>query len=487
MAVLGWMQKMGRSLMIPIAVMPAASILYRLGEIESDNAIFSKLADIGSAGGNAILAHMPLLFAVGIAIGFTSGAGVAALSAVVGYLVFQDVLAQFNTEGVPGVNSERLDTGVLGGILTGFITAVLFNKYKDIQLPKALGFFGGRRFVPIVSAVVMVAVGAVIGLIWQPIQDAIRSAGMAVLSSGETGAGLFGLLNRLLIPTGLHHIVNNIAWQVLGDYTTDTGKLVHGDMNRYLAGDPNAGVFMSGFYPVMLFGLPAAGLAMARAVRDKNRKIVVPILLSASLTSFLTGITEPLEFSFLFAAPILYAVHALLTGLSMMIMYWLDVRLGFGFSAGLIDLLLNWRSNKDSLLMLLVGAAYFIVYYFLFTFMIRAFGLKTPGTDEEEGKPVEVRLSSERSQIQQKAEQIVEQLGGFANITDVDACITRLRVVLKDDSKPDDNRLRLHGALGVMRLGGGHVHLVYGTDSELLKEAMLSMMTHIRPQGNKPE
>lgn len=478
MNVMGFMQKIGRSLLIPIAVLPAASLLLGIGAgIQFDSEIMKQIAKIFVACGGAIFDNLPMLFAVGIAIGFSEGAGVAALAAVIGYYILLNVLKTFDVMGPDGKPTVHLNMGVLGGILTGFISAYLYNRFKDIQLPKAVGFFGGRRFIPIVTSFSMIFVGILIGFIWLPIQNGIEALGMWVVNAGSFGMFLYGTLNRLLIPTGLHHIINTIAWFQIGDFTDAAGKVVHGDLSRFFAGDKTAGMFMSGFFPIMMFGLPAACFAIVHEAKPQNRAMVGSILLSAALASFLTGVTEPIEFAFMFVAPLLYLLHAILTGLSLAITYSLGIKLGFGFSAGLFDYIINWRLSTNPLWLIPVGLVYFAVYYFGFRLAIRTFNLKTPGREDESAADFQLTVTTPKaSGLRQKAEQILPLIGGPSNILSLDACITRLRLTLKDESVVNEAELKKLGAAGIMRMGKGNVQIVFGTESELIKEEMKKMM-----------
>lgn len=468
---MSYLQRMGKSLMIPVAVMPAAAILLSFGAVDIGNPFIQQLANICEAGGKAIFEQMPLLFAIGIAIGFTDGAGSAALTAAVGYMVFVKVLATFEQVAADGA-VEILDTNVIGGILTGLIAAYLYQRYKDIKLPQALGFFSGRRFVPILASAVMVAVGWLVGLIWLPVQHAIYEFGVWLVSLGGIGTFLYGFFNRLLIPTGLHHILNNLVWYNVGAYTEANGNVVHGDMLRFFAGDPTAGMYMTGFFPVMMFGLPGAAFAIILASKPGKRKYVMSIMVSGALASFLTGITEPIEFAFIVVAPILFVLHALMTGASMAIMYILHVKMGFGFSAGLIDFGLSWGRSTSPILIVLVGIIYFVIYYGVFTLAIHSMRLATPGREEmiTQEKKTDRLPPDPTTDIQVKAASIVDKIGGIHNIRHVDACITRLRLSLRDDMLIDERGVVSLGAAGVIRLGKGMVHIVYGTDSELLKD-----------------
>lgn len=466
------LQKMGRSLMIPIAVLPAASILLRIGKMTFSDPFLMQVSHIFESGGSAIFDNLPLIFAIGIAIGLTSGDGIAALAATVGYLVFNNVLQLFH---VGTDSAERLDMGVLGGMLVGVLSATFFNRFQHIQLPRALGFFGGKRFVPLLTAIAMVFLGLLMGSIWPPVQRAISVFGLWIVDNGNIGVLVYGIMNRLLIPTGLHHIINNIAWFQIGDYTTATGKIVHGDISRFFAGDPEAGMFMTGFYPVIMFGLPAAAMALIKSSPMVNKQLVVPVLLSAGLTSFLTGVTEPIEFAFMFVAPGLYVIHACLTGISMLLMNVLQVKMGFGFSAGFIDFVLNWHLSTHPYLILIVGAGYFFVYYVTFRVYLYFFPMKVSSRDETavpedvtDGPPVEIK--------EDRPTRILRHIGGPSNIISIDACITRLRLLVNEEKLVMDNELKDLGAIGVIRLGKGNVHVVFGTESEQIRESIKPML-----------
>ncbi|MFD0695825.1 PTS transporter subunit EIIC [Paenibacillus sp. GCM10027628] len=475
------LQKIGRSLMIPIAVLPAASILLRIGKMKFDNPLLMQLAQIFESGGSAIFDNLPLIFAVGIAIGLTSGEGIAALAATVGYLVFDNVLKHFQAGTT---SADRLDMGVLGGMLVGMLSATFFERFQHVQLPKALGFFGGKRFVPLITALVMVLLGVVMGFVWPPVQKGISAVGLWIVENGNIGVLIYGLMNRLLIPTGLHHIINNIAWFQIGDYATPTGKVVHGDISRFFAGDPEAGLFMTGFYPVFMFGLPAAALAMIRSAPSANRQIFVPLMLSSGLISFLTGITEPIEFAFMFVAPGLYFIHACLTGFSMMIMNILNVKMGFGFSAGFIDFVLNWDLSTKPYWIIVIGIAYFFVYYFTFRLYLHVFPSKIPGR-EEAVEQEELEASTQVVPKENRTTSILRHIGGPSNIISIDACITRLRLLVKEESLIQDGELKQLGAIGVIRLGKGNVHVVFGTESEQIRESMKPMLLSYKEKSGQ--
>ncbi len=344
--------------------------------------------------GDAVFANLPLLFCIGVAIGFAKKAdGSTALAALVGFLVYKNVLTAFpvteaviNTTENKGVDVAATynNPGVLGGIVMGLLAAVLWQRYHRTKLVDWLGFFNGRRLVPIIMAFVGVIAGVFFGLVWEPIGEVISNFGEWMTGLGAAGAGIFGVINRALIPIGMHQFVNTVAWFQIGDFTNAAGEVVHGDLNRFFAGDPDAGLFMTGFFPIMMFGLPAAALAIAHTARPERRKAVTGMMVSLALTSFVTGVTEPIEFSFMFIAPVLYAIHAVLTALSMAITWALGVHAGFTFSAGLIDLGLGWSKATNPWMIIPVGLVFGAVYYFGFRFAIVKFNLPTPGRESDE-------------------------------------------------------------------------------------------------------
>jgi PTS system N-acetylglucosamine-specific IIC component len=382
---LGGLQRLGRSLMLPIAALPAAGLLLRLGQDDLLGRVswLSDVAAVFAGAGGAIFDNLPLIFAVGIAIGWARKAdGSTALAAVVGYVVLQGVFEAMSPivlgAAAEGEEQELINYGVLGGIVTGLVAAVLWQRFYRIKLPTYLAFFGGRRFVPIVTALTMMVVGVLLSFVYSAFDTGLTNLGEAVDANTVVGGGIFGVVNRLLIPLGLHHIINSVVWFVLGDYNGATG-----DLNRFFEGDPTAGTFMTGFFPIMMFALPAAAIAIWHEARPEQRKIVGGIMLSTALTAFLTGITEPLEFSFLFVAWPLYVVHAVLTGTSMALTNALGIHDGFTFSAGAIDYVLNFGQATKPLLIIPIGLAYAVLYYVLFRFVIRRWNLRTPGREEE--------------------------------------------------------------------------------------------------------
>ena len=384
-------QKFGRSLMLPIAALPVAALLLRLGQddlLGVDGLGWIKVAAVIGAAGSAIFANLPLLFALGVAIGMAKKAdGSTALAAVVGYLVFKgvgDAMSPF-VLGLPTGDDEQelINYGVLGGVVIGLTAAYLWQRYHRISLPPYLAFFGGRRFVPIITAFAAVALAVVLGLVYPVFDAGLTAMGTWVTENSVIGGFVYGTLNRLLIPLGLHHILNSGPWFIIGDYTLADGEVVSGDIARFLAGDPTAGAFMTGFFPIMMFALPAAALAIWHESKPAHKKAVGGIMLSAGLTSFLTGVTEPLEFAFMFVAWPLYVIHAVLTGTSMALVNALGIKDGFGFSAGLFDYVLNFGIATRPLWLIAIGLGYAAVYYVLFRFVIRRWNLRTPGREEE--------------------------------------------------------------------------------------------------------
>ncbi|WP_108819091.1 N-acetylglucosamine-specific PTS transporter subunit IIBC [Pseudovibrio sp. Alg231-02] len=452
-------QKLGQSLMLPIAVLPVAAILLRIGQADLLNLPF-----VASAG-SAIFANLGMLFAVGIAVGFAKeNHGAAALAGLVGFLVAQQGAVEL--AGLDPEQALKMEgrIAVPVGIIMGITAGVLYNKFRDIKLPDYLAFFGGRRFVPIVTGVAALLVAALFGYGWLWFDRALISLTNTITHMGDVGLFLYGALNRLLIVTGLHHILNNIAWFILGDYITASGDVVTGDLNRFFAGDPTAGAYMAGFFPVMMFGLPAACLAMYHCSKPENRKVVGGILLSMALTSFLTGITEPIEFAFMFLAPALYVIHAILTGVSMVVMNVLGVKLGFGFSAGLFDYLINYGISTKPLLLIPVGAAFFAIYYFLFVATIKLFDLKTMGRETKKA----TKTADNPTATNSKAHAYLEALGGSANLFEIDACATRLRLKVVDSDAINEAVLKQLGVHGVIKPAAGSVQVVVGPIADQL-------------------
>ena len=454
------LQPLGRALMLPIAVLPIAGLLLRLGQPDLFNLPF-----VAAAGG-AVFDNLGLLFAAGIGAGIArDGNGAAALAGLVCFLVATrgaatvlvvppDALGSVAKDGLDAAREiwrakaiDRLSVPI--GILSGLIAGGAYNRWSGIRLPDYLSFFGGRRFVPIVSGLAGLILAAIVGFGYVDIAAGVDSMSRFVIGSGTIGLFLYGVLNRLLIITGLHHILNNVAWFIVGDFHGTTG-----DLKRFFAGDPSAGGFKAGFFPVMMFGLPAACLAMYRAALPERRKAVGGLLLSMAATAFLTGVTEPIEFSFIFLAPALYALHMVLTGIAFVVMQLLGVKLGFTFSAGALDYVLNFTKATRPLLLLPVGAVYFLVYYAAFSFAIRRFDLKTPGRELETAAAAET--------VGERGAAFVAALGGSSNLSGIDACTTRLRLVVVDQAAVDEARLKALGARGLLRSGAQGLQVVVG-------------------------
>jgi N-acetylglucosamine PTS system EIICBA or EIICB component len=495
------LQRLGKSLMLPIAVLPAAGILLRLGQDDLlgriEAPVIGPFFAAMSAAGGALFANLALLFAVGVAIGFARKAdGSTALAAVVRYLVMDAVFTSMSPVVLAGEldkagEQAQINYSVFGGIVVGLITAALFDRYHTIKLPPYLGFFGGRRFVPIVVSLASLVIAFVMSYFY-PIFDAgLMGLGHFIGGAGALGAFVYGFANRMLIPVGLHHILNSYVWFIYGDYPGPDGKEVTGELTRFYAGDPTAGHLTAGFYPILMFGLPAAALAMIHVANARQRKVAFGILSAAGLTAFLTGVTEPLEFAFMFVAFPLYLIHALLTGLSLAIAYLLDIHLGFTFSAGLIDLLLSSTAPaaKNVPLLLVMGACFFAVYYLLFRFAITRWNMRTPGREPESEFDAEQRANlsegadsatavtvesaagdAARTAVlpDTMAEKLIAAFGGRENLVNVDACITRLRMEVADTAKVDPERLKALGAAGVVEVGNS-VQAVFGTQAEALK------------------
>ena len=444
------LQSIGKALMLPIAVLPAAALLLRLGAPDVLNIPF-----VTKAGG-AIFDNLALIFAIGIGVGLAKdNNGAAGLAGAIGYLVL--------TSGLKAINPD-LNMSVLAGILSGIEAGLLYNKYHAIKLPEFLGFFGGRRFVPIVTALVSLVLALIFGVIWGPCQAVIHAVGEWIIGAGVVGTFVYGVLNRLLIPVGLHHILNSFIWFVFGEYTTPDGVVATGDLNRFFAGDPHAGMFMAGFYIMMMFGMPAVALAMYHAAKKENRPKIAGALASVAFTAFLTGITEPIEFMFMFIAPVLYGIHAVLTGLALSVAYAFGILHGFGFSAGFIDYALNWGLATKPAMIIPLGLVFGVLYYVIFSWAIRHYDLPTIGRYDDEGLGDDADAPADADDY---TKAMVENLGGLDNLTDVGYCITRLRLTVKDPAKVDEEAIKLMGVRGVF-VKGKAVQVVIGTRAELV-------------------
>lgn len=460
---MGTLQQFGRALMLPTIMIPVAAILLWLGFWSWEMFGVERFGGALWLASNTIFVYLPMIFAVGIALGLTDNAGMAGLAALLGFLIYTQI-----TRHYLGIS---FDLGVSEGILIGSLSALSYHRFRNIKLPEYIQFFGGPRFVLLVMALTAILVSYLMVWIGRDLQLALYRAGEWLIGLGGFGAFLYGVFYRLLVPTGLHHILNNFVWFQAGTYHTIDGRVVLGDLPRFFAGDETAGIYMAGLYPIMMFALPAIALAIIQEAREDLKPKIRATFLTAALTSFLTGVTEPIEFAFMFAAPYLYLVHALLSGLSMWIVYALDIHHGFSFSAGAIDFVINLHlASGNPWLLIPIGFGYAAVYYFLFRWAIRRFQLPTPG--REEGS----QLEEWAGDIPYRAPLILQALGGKSNLLKMEACITRLRLTLKNDKLMDTNALKHLGAAGIIKLGGGNVQVVFGTFSELIREEIVKVM-----------
>ncbi|HFE4479076.1 TPA: PTS N-acetyl glucosamine transporter subunit IIABC [Klebsiella pneumoniae] len=467
MNILGFFQRLGRALQLPIAVLPVAALLLRFGQPDLLNVPF-----IAQAGG-AIFDNLALIFAIGVASSWSKdNAGSAALAGAVGYFVMTKAMVTINPE---------INMGVLAGIITGLVAGAVYNRWAGIKLPDFLSFFGGKRFVPIATGFFCLILAAIFGYVWPPVQHAIHSGGEWIVSAGALGSGIFGFINRLLIPTGLHQVLNTIAWFQIGEFTNAAGAVFHGDINRFYAGDGTAGMFMSGFFPIMMFGLPGAALAMYLAAPKARRPMVGGMLLSVAITAFLTGVTEPLEFLFMFLAPLLYLLHAVLTGISLFIATALGIHAGFSFSAGAIDYVLMYSlpaASKNVWMLLVMGVVFFFVYFLLFSAVIRMFNLKTPGREDKAADVVTEEANSNTEEgLTQLATSYIAAVGGTDNLKAIDACITRLRLTVGDSAKVNDAACKRLGASGVVKLNKQTIQVIVGAKAESICDEMKKVVT----------
>lgn len=502
----GQLQRIGKALMLPVAILPAAGLLLAFGTVLQGDVLqsylpfikadgFQHVAQMMEGAGVVIFDNLPMIFALGVAIGLAGGDGVAAIAAFVGFMIMNKTMGAFlgitpdnvsdaasgyaNVLGIP-----TLQTGVFGGIIIGALAAWCYNKFYNISLPSYLGFFAGKRFVPIMMATCSFILAFPMAWIWPTIQYGLNAFSEGLLES-NTGIAvfLFGFIKRLLIPFGLHHIFHAPFWFEFGSFKNAAGQIIHGDQRIFIAQITEnvpltAGKFMGGEFPVMMFGLPAAALAIYHSAKKENRKVVGGLMLSGALTSFLTGITEPLEFSFLFVAPLLFFIHAVLDGFGFLIMYLLNVHLGYTFSGGFIDfLLLNILPNKTAWwLVIPVGLVYAVLYYFIFRFIIKKLNYKTPGREDKE-------MQNNAVSVSELPFKVLDAMGGKENIKHLDACITRLRVEVNEKSQVDVEGLKQLGASGVLEVGN-NMQAIFGPKSDQIKHDMAQIIA-----GNitKPE
>jgi PTS system glucose-specific IIC component len=480
------LQKIGKCMMLPVSVLPVAGILLGVGSANF-TWLPETVSQVMAASGNAIFGNLPLLFAIAVAIGLTDNDGVSALAGTVGYVVFIAAMGIFakilGVETATIMGMPSIETGVFGGILVGLIAAAAFSRFYKLQLPSYLGFFAGKRSVPIITAFAVIVLGAVLSVVWPPIGGGIdRFSQWAVHESPAVAFTIYGVVERALIPFGLHHVWNVPFFFQAGEYTDPaTGMVVRGEIARFIAGDPTAGN-MTGGYLFKMWGLPAAAFAMWRAARPDQRTKVSGIMISAALTAFLTGITEPIEFAFLFVAPVLYAIHAALAGAAYFLCVELGIKHGFTFSHGLIDYIVLFSKSTGALWLLAIGPLWGMLYYTVFSVAIRRFNLLTPGREVEE----EATRAARAVAGDQFALQLVRAFGGRSNIVSLDACITRLRVKLADITKASPDTLKALGAAGVVVVGDG-MQAIFGTRSENLKTEMEDYLKTAGPEADEVE
>jgi len=489
-----FLQTVGKSLMLPVAVLPVAGLLLGIGA-----AHFTWMPPIVSElmknSGDVIFGNMALIFAVAVALGFTENDGVSAVAATIGYTVMLATMgvmaglwgqAPVSVMGIP-----TMQTGVFGGILAGGLAAAMFNRFYKISLPPYLAFFAGKRFVPIITALGAILLGAVLSVVWPPIQNGINVfSHWAAVGDPRMAATVYGFVERMLVPFGLHHIWNAPFFYEIGSFTDASGKVVHGDIQRYFSGDPTAGI-LAGAYLFKMFGLPAAAIAIWQSARPENKRAVGGMMISAALTSFLTGITEPIEFAFLFVAPQLYLMHAVLVAIGQFVFATLGVHMGFTFSQGGIDFILFNVLNPFSQrwwLVLVLGPVWAGLYYVTFTAAIRGFKLKTPGREDvavaaTAGAAAAAASAAAADGRFGKARGLVRAFGGRANLKGLDACITRLRVQVRDATRVDQAGLKALGASGVMVVGNA-VQAIFGPLSENMKTNMEEYLHATGPEAD---
>ncbi len=472
-SVFGKLQKVGKALMLPVAVLPVAGLLLRLSDAgltfipEILRTYFGLAA--GAIFGSA-QSGLSLIFAVAIAFGIAkNNHGAAGLAGLIGF--------QINKAVYTYIAPDMASLGVLDGIIIGLLAGFLYNKYHNIKFPDYLQFFGGKRFIPIITAFATVFTGIAFGYTMPLIHAALTGLSDVMSSTGAFGAFIYGFGNRLLIPFGLHHVLNNVVWFLVGDFTTATGEVIRGDLLRFLQGDPTAGALCSGFYPVIMFGLPGAALAMIKAAKPENRKAITGLMASAGFTAFLTGVTEPIEFAFAFIAFPLFVVHAVIQGVVNAITYMLGIKMAFGFSGGLIDYMIYYKQatviGGNPLMLIPIGIATAALYYVLFTFAINKWNIMTPGREDMNDEDL---VDGSAGNVSVAAVRYFELLGGIENIIEVDSCITRLRLRVKDNTNIDEASLKAVGAAGVLKQSKANIQVVVGTKAELIAEELKSIL-----------
>lgn len=486
-----YLQRIGRSLMLPVAVLPAAAILMGIGYWidPSGWGADSPLAAFLIKAGASIIDNIPILFAVGVALGMAKEKeGSSALSGLVAYLVVTTLLSTGSVALLQGIKPEDVDPsfGKIGnafvGIVSGLVASMMYNRFSHVKLPDALSFFSGKRLVPIMTAVSMLVVSAVLFFVWPPIFTGLVAFGKGISELGAIGAGLFGFFNRLLIPTGLHHALNAVFWfNVAG--INDIGNFWSGQGVKGVTG-----MYQAGFFPIMMFGLPAAGLAMYHTAKTKKKKQVASLMLAGGFAAFFTGVTEPMEFAFMFVAPMLYLVHAVLTGISLAIASAFNWTAGFGFSAGLVDFILSSRLPlaNNPYMLLVQGLVFAVIYYFVFRFIITKFNLMTPGREDDDVNSSEINVLAGESKFKVMAAQIYEGLGGDANVTSIDYCATRLRTEVKDMKAVDQQKIKATGVPGINIVGSQSIQVIVGTNVQFVADEIVKLRNKKNMNGLKP-
>ena len=467
MPFIGNLQQLGRAVMLPMIVLPAAAVFQSLAQLPWEHIGLPQMESYLMLASAAIFQFLPYIFALGIALGLTSNGLGAGMAALVGMFIYTGITSHYS----PGIEPT-----VLIGTIIGIVAGVSHIRFKDLRLPEYIQFFGGPRFVPLFVSFVTLIFSMLIVNVADHLEWLLIQIGEVVSVAGGFGVFLYGLVHRILVIFGLHHLVSHIFWFQVGAYETEAGYLVYGDLPRFFAGDPTAGAFMAGLYPTMMFALPAIALAIIHEAREDLKPKIRRTFTLAALSCFLTGVTEPVEFAFLFVAPYLYVVHALLSGLIMWLTYELGILHGFSFSAGAIDYIINMHLATNGWLIIPIGLVTFVVYYFLFRWAITRFQIPTPG--REEGSQLDEWVGD----IPYRAPLILQAIGGKNNIVQMESCITRLRLKVRNEKDMDLNALRSLGAAGIIRLGGGHVQVVFGTYSELIREQMMKTMQRDQQQ-----
>lgn len=459
---LGYLQRLGRALMLPMTVLPAATILLMLSRLPWDVLGWPTAPELFRAAGIAIFQYVPYVFAVGIALSMSGQSVFAGMAALMSMIIFATVTHTYDPDGV--------QPSMFAGAVLGIASALANERFKALKLPESLQFFGGSRFVPIFMAAVSLLFSWLMIEVGQTLESLIAQSGNLVGSAGGFGVFLYGFLHRILVAFGLHHLLNHVFWFQVGEYRDPSGNVYFGDMPRFFAGDPTAGAYMAGLYPIIMFALPAIAFAIIHEAREDLKPKIAKQFRVAALTAFLTGVTEPVEFAFLFVAPYLFIVHAIISGVVMWVTYELGIRDGFSFSAGALEYLINLPLSHRGWMIIPLGIVVGVFYYILFRLTIRKFELSTPGREDS------TRLDDWAGDIPYRAPLILQALGGKENIVRLDACITRLRLTLEEDKRVDSKSLRHLGAAGVIHLGGGHVQVVFGTYSDLIREEIAKLM-----------